>query len=191
MNRTYIDIIRIDFKSLETDLKRNSELRFPWVENPQFPGIQAIYKIYCIFQLKMWKHLLHILKYFPSGRKIFRTILKIECLNSEFHSNTKMKSEIQGTIRFLTIFLLFNIKNAQRLRDMEGMAGIDRPCTDYAAYRFSPMPYTLNHSEINAIDIKLKDCTDQKIYEKLTSVDNNTTQYPTIGITQAGFQIDA
>ena len=130
--------------------------------------------------------MLHILKYCPSGRTIFRTILKIECLNSEFPSKTKMKLEIQGAIRFLIFCLLVNIRNAKRLRDMEGMAGIDRPCTDYAAYRFSPMPYTFNHSEMDSIQDKLRKCTDLHTYENSTIIpaDNTTMRYPTIGITE-------
>ena len=126
------------------------------------------------------------IKYCPSGRTIFRTILKIECLNSEFHSKTKMKSEIQGAIRFLIFCILVNIRNAKRLRDMEGMAGIDRPCTEYAAYRLSPMPHTVDSREMNAIENKLKKCTDLNIYENSTTVpaDNTTMRYPTIGITE-------
>ena len=82
--------------------------------------------------------------------------------------------------------ILVNIRNAKRLRDMEGMAGIDRPCTEYAAYRLSPMPHTVDSREMNAIENKLKKCTDLNIYENSTTVpaDNTTMRYPTIGITE-------
>lgn len=75
-----------------------------------------------------------------------------------------MKSVIQRKTRLSIIFLFVTISNAKRPRMQGGMAGIDRPCTEYAEYRLSPLPPTVRH--LNKSDIKditeaqIKECTD-------------------------------